>query len=405
MRLSDFIIRDMENILATWEAFAAGQLPAAARMDSLELRDHAQQILEAVARDITTPQTRAEQTQKSQGRAPHPIDAVETAAETHALLRARSNFNIVQMMAEYRALRSSVLTRWADACEPAAANMEDVTRFNEALDQAIMESVASFSKHVEQARDFFLGMLGHDMRNPLDAIQLTAGYLAKLNAGETVSVAASRIMRSGGRMQALLDDLTDFNRGKLGLGLNIAPVEIDLADVVVDEVQQLRIANPGRILELTVDGDTKGVWDPNRLHQLFGNLVSNALKYGEPEAPVRVTLSGLPGEVVFGTRNLGSAIDASHIAQIFDPLKRGPNRQGSQHQDGSLGLGLFISREIVTAHRGEICAESKNGETVFTVRLPRDRRAQPRLQNLRDDEVSRVVSDRLDGFEKQPPSN
>lgn len=385
MRLSEFIVGDMENILATWEAFAATQLPAAARMDSLALRDHAQQILEAVARDITAPQSRAEQTQKSQGLVRRHIDAVETAAETHALLRARANFHIVQMMAEYRALRSSVLTRWADASGPAPTDLHDVNRFNEAIDQAIMESVGSFTKNIEQARDYFLGMLGHDMRSPLHAIQMTANYLAKLNAGESVSQAAGRLIRSGGRMQALLDDLIDFNRGKLGLGLNIAPVNSDLAHVFADEVEELRIANPGRSFEFTVEGDTKGVWDANRLHQLLGNLVSNALKYGEPEAPVRVTLSGLPGEVIVSVRNLGSAIDPSFIGQIFDPLKRGPDQLSGQDHQGGLGLGLFISREIVAAHGGEISAESKDGETVFTVRLPRDRRAKSRLHNGKDE--------------------
>lgn len=179
MRLSEFIPSDMQGILADWEAFAATQLPGAADMKPLELRDHAQKILEAVAKDISQPQTQDEQTEKSKGLAIPLINAPETAAQTHAVLRARDGFDIAQMTAEYRALRASVLRRWVNACEPAHTDLQDMIRFNEAIDQAIAESVSAFSTQVEQARNFFLGMLGHDMRSPLSAILLSAGYLSK----------------------------------------------------------------------------------------------------------------------------------------------------------------------------------------------------------------------------------
>lgn len=265
MRLADFILSDMEGILEDWQAFAATLLPAAASMNSLALRDHAQQILEAVAKDIVQPQTRVEQARKSKGRAPQVMDAAATAAQVHAVMRAQSGFDIRQMTAEYRALRTSVLCRWVDTCEPASTDLQDMIRFNEAIDQAIAESVASFSTQVEQSRNFFLGMLGHDMRSPLSAILLSAGYLAKLNAGERVSEAAKRITNSGSRMQALLDDLIDFNRTKLGLGIKIAPAEVDLGQVFADGLHQLRVAYPSREIQFTVEGDARGVWDANRL--------------------------------------------------------------------------------------------------------------------------------------------
>lgn len=142
------------------ELFAAAQLPAAAHMQSLELRDHAQHILEAVARDIGKTQSRAEQSRKSKGRTPRLVDSPETAAETHALLRARSGFNINQMTAEYRALRASVLVRWADACKPADTDLHDMVRFNEGIDQAIAESVAFFTAQMEQGRNSIFGDVG-----------------------------------------------------------------------------------------------------------------------------------------------------------------------------------------------------------------------------------------------------
>ncbi|MFC0696820.1 sensor histidine kinase [Paraburkholderia humisilvae] len=370
MRLSDFILEHMEAILSRWEEFAGTLLPAATGMKSLALRDHAQQLLEAVAKDLSTPQSGADQLEKSMGRAPRLADAPETAAQTHALLRAQSGFDINQLIAEYRALRASVLRLWMDEFEPDSHHVEDIVRFNEAIDQAIAESVSFFSAYVNRARNLLLGMLGHDMRSPLQTIQITASYLAALNAGEKVSGAASRLIRSGARMQALLDDMVDYNRSKLGLGISIAPADTDLAQLFADELDQLRVVHPDRQVDLDVLGDCVGVWDGRRLQQLLGNLVLNAIKYGAQDAPVRVTVVGRDAEVLLEVRNVGDAIERSTLDRIFDPLQRGTNHQGGD-ASGSLGLGLYIAREIAKAHAGEIDARSDETETVFSVRLPR----------------------------------
>jgi signal transduction histidine kinase len=369
MRLADFILRDMESILVEWEAFAASLLPAAASMTPSALRDEAKEILEAVAKDLSTSQTKQAQIDKSRGRAPKLIDASETAAQTHAILRARSGLDINQLASEYRALRASVLRLWTESCQPDDINLEDVIRFNEAIDQALAESIGFFSDQVERSRNLLLGMLGHDMRNPLNAIQVTASYLAALNAGADVSEAAFRLIRSGASIKALLDDLVDFNRTKLGLGINITLANVDLAKVLADEVEQLRGAHPGRRLELQVIGDTWGLWDGLRLQQLLRNLVSNAIKYGEADAPVRVVLTGEEASVRIEVVNSGPGLEQSDLNQIFDPLKRG----SVQHHDtyDSLGLGLYIVREVARAHGGEIDVRSDKGETVFAVRLPR----------------------------------
>ncbi|MFM0198422.1 HAMP domain-containing sensor histidine kinase [Paraburkholderia fungorum] len=370
MRLADFILHDMEAILAQWEAFAGTLVPAAANLRPLALRDHAQQILEAVAKDLSTFQSRAAQIEKSTGQAPKRPDAPETAAQTHALLRARGGFDINQLTAEYRALRASVLRLWMDACQPDAPHLDDIIRFNEAIDQAIAESVGFFSAQVEQARNLLLGMLGHDMRSPLQTIQMTASYLAALNAGDKVSGAASRLIRSGARMQALLDDMLDFNRTRLGLGINIAPAETDLAKQLADELDLIRAVHPDHQVDLSLVGDCKGVWDGQRLQQLLGNLVLNAIKYGAPDAPVRVFVTGEEAQVRLEVKNNGPAIERSTLERIFDPLQRGLNHQAI-NADSSLGLGLYIAREIAKAHGGNIEAHSDETETVFVVHLPR----------------------------------
>src|SRR5271156_1595987 len=371
MRLADFIKRDMEAILSEWETFAAAQLPAASDMDSLALRDHADQLLRAIVKDISSPQNDEEREQKSKGRAARPLGARNTEAETHALLRAQSGFTMNQLAAEYRSLRASVLHLWTEACKPSAIDPQDICRFNEAIDQAVAESVAFFSAQIENERNLLLAMLGHDMRSPLQVIQLTTMYLSKLDVGTDVAACAARLAKSTRSLKALLDDLLDFNRAKLGLGVTISPAAVDLAEAFSAELEQLRVANPGRRIELEVDGDVRGVWDINRLNQLLGNLVVNALKYGASSSPVKIALNGLVVEVIFSVHNQGPKIEQSVLAQMFEPLKRGLDHQVVAGSDSSMGLGPYIAREIAIAHHGDISARSDENETVFTVRLPR----------------------------------
>ena len=333
-----------------------------------ELRDHAKQILEAVCKDLSSPQTREAQDLKGRGLAPPPLDARETAAQTHALLRARNGFDINEMASEYRALRASVLGLWTDDGDPHATDLQDMVRFNEAIDQAICESVAFFSAEQERARNLLLGILGHEMRTPLNAIQLTAHHLKSLNAGDNVSVAAAMLVRSGARMRALLDDLTDFNRQRLGLGLYISPSESDLKQILEEEIKELRAAYPTQDIELDLSGNLQGRWDAARLQQVISNLVVNALKYGKPGGTVRVVANGGDGDVSLTVKNEGEPIAPSTLSGLFDPLRRGPERASD---DASLGLGLFICAEVAKAHGGEIHATSDESGTAFVVRLPR----------------------------------
>jgi signal transduction histidine kinase len=377
MRLAAFIHDDMEGILEEWEAFAATLLPGAAGMTALALRDHAEQILHAVATDIATPQTRQAHSEKSKGRLSPAPGAPETAAQTHAVLRAQSGFDINQLVAEYRALRASVLHRWMATHSLDHHGVSDVIRFNEAIDQAIAESIGHFHTQVERSRALLLGMLGHDMRSPLNTILATASYLAALNAGEDVSVAAGRLIRSGASIQALLNDLVDFNRTRLGLGLNVVPADIDLRAVVADELEQLRGGHPRQRIELVITGDTCGCWDSGRLQQLLRNLLMNAIQYGAPDTPIGVTVRGDTDDVRLEVTNSGPPIDPATLGEIFDPLVRGPERAGRDTQ-GGLGLGLFIVREIAKAHGAEVVVRAIADKTTFAVRLPRrhDRPAQ-----------------------------
>jgi len=176
MRLSTFIRDNMETILLEWEAFARTLLPAAGTMSSLALRDHARQMLAAVADDIETSQSPREQHEKSQG-----LQENETrsAATTHGGLRHDVGFNLAQLVAEFRALRASVLRMWAARkVAPLPEHLEEMTRFNEAIDEAIADSVAQYSEELGKARDTFTAILGHDLRSPLGAIIMSAHNIA-----------------------------------------------------------------------------------------------------------------------------------------------------------------------------------------------------------------------------------
>lgn len=364
MRLADFILQNMETILQEWEAFAA-TLPAAAGMSVADRRDHAKQILEAVAADIQTTQTAQAQAEKAKGQVRRDPTAPETAAETHGSLRARHGFDINQLVAEYRALRAAVLRLWLESAPRDVFSFDDMLRFNEGIDQAIAESVAFFNDQVERSRNLLLGMLGHDMRSPLNTIVTTASYLSALNAGREVTEAAKLLIRSGASIQGLVDDLVDFNRTKLGLGINIVVGETDLAEVVGNELEQLRAAHAGRRIELNLSGNTRGEWDAKRLQQLLRNLVSNALKHGIADSTVRVSLQGDGDTVRLEVANDGPRLEQTSLEELFDPLKR-----GSGSGDG-LGLGLFIVREITLAHGGELTVRCQEKETCFCVTLPR----------------------------------
>ena len=370
VRLADFIETNMSVILAEWEEFASSLLPAAAGMDAAALRDHAEQILVAVAKDLRTVQSRLEQSAKSKGRAPALPCVTETAAQTHAVLRATEGFTIRQLVAEYRALRASVLRLWADAGEYGPDAMEDASRFNEAIDQAIAESVDYFTSEVDRWRALFLGVLSHDLRSPLNSVLLTSRLISALTVGTPVSQHTEKLIRSGERMRHLLDDLLDYNRNSLDIGIRVSNQPTDLTTVCREEIELLRTALPTSTIEFATEGDTRGKWDASRIRQVLNNLVTNAAKYGDPNGIIRVSLSGDDVQVQLAVENTGLGIPKELMNSLFEPLRRHARADGKGDRE-SLGLGLFIVRQIALAHGGNVTGESTSGRTIFTVTLPK----------------------------------
>lgn len=373
MRLSSFISSNLDAILRDWVAFARTQFPAAAAMDEAALLDHARLILEEIAADMRRPQGDDERQEKSEGNGSG-CTSSSVPSRSHARQRERQGFEIEQMVAEYRALRATVLRLWSATTRGVQVeDVEDVIRFNEAVDQAIAESLQTFVAEVDKARDLFLGMLGHDLRGPLSTIASSATL--ELQARPNDSQRAAVILRSVAQMKALLDDLIEYTRDRLGAGVAINPVNLNLDQFARDTLDEIAAISSGRVLDLEAEGDLEGEWDARRLHQALSNLVFNALKYGLPSAPIRISLDGTGADqVVLAVQNLGKPIPQRLLPTIFEPLVRGEGEDDgadSQVAGANLGLGMYVVREIANAHGGTIAVTSDDSATRFELRLPR----------------------------------
>jgi len=374
MRLSTFISGNLDAILVDWVAFARDQLPAAAGMDEAALLDHGRLIVEEIAADMGRPQGDDERQAKSEGNSSTASTSSRVPSRSHARERARHGFRVEQMVAEYRALRATVLRLWTAASSSVQVeDLEDVTRFNEAVDQAIAESLQVFVVEVDKARDLFLGMLGHDLRGPLSTIANSASVEVRTRPHD--SRRAATILRSVAQMKALLDDLVEYTRHRLGSGLAVAPASLQLDRFARDTLDEIGAISDGRALELEVEGNVQGEWDARRLHQALSNLVFNALKYGRPSSPIRISVDGTrDDEVVLAVENLGDPIPQRLLPTLFDPLVRAAGKDGgadSQVAGANLGLGLYVVREIAHAHGGTVEVASDDSATRFELRLPR----------------------------------
>ena len=370
--LSEFIRASTEQILVEWEEFARSCSPAADSMDAVELRDHAAKMLRWIADDLETSQTRREQAEKSKGNGEATSEV--SAATKHGALRFDDQFSLSQVFAEFRALRASVIRLWFRGRQ-ITDNTEllDLTRFNEAIDQVLAESVERYSAGIDESRDMFVAILGHDLRNPLGAVISGANYLEQvLPPGSESLAAASRIHRSGTRMQRLISDLLDYSRERLGGELPISPAEIDMGEVTRGAIDEITKGPRGGDVQLLESGPLYGQWDRERVAQVVSNLVGNALQHGSAERPVTVTLEGRPEDVLFQVHNWGRSIPADAMGHIFEPAKRLTGTREEAMQGGSLGLGLHIAKLIAEAHGTTIEVASTEGDgTTFTVRWPR----------------------------------
>jgi signal transduction histidine kinase len=340
-----------------WEKEASGTLASLAGLSRPALLDHLPEVLDALA-------TWVESTALVENRI---FDAL---ADGHALQRLGFGIELHVLTREYACLRKVMQTQLMTV--PASAEVRaDLIRLDEGVDRALFESVRRYMERRDQLRDRFIGILGHDLRNPLATITTAAHVLRSAEGvGEQARKRVETIARAADRMTRMVTDVLDFARGHLGGGIPTTVAACDVGEICRAVVDELQTAHPHRLIEVRASGDLTGTFDRDRLFQTFGNLLSNAIQHGQDPIKVEVSEAGDKRAIVTRVANRGPAIPPQVLAKIFDPFMA-----GSEKRTG-LGLGLYIVAEIARGHGATYEVSSSEQETSFTIRWPRAPRSE-----------------------------
>jgi signal transduction histidine kinase len=221
-------------------------------------------------------------------------------------------------------------------------------------------------RHASELREQFIAVLGHDLRNPLAAIDAAGRIISRAKTLEETSRIAGMMQATVLRMSLLIDNVMDFARGRLGGGIslqrNSQPVEPILRQVIAE----LESVHMDRRIETTIDVRDEVNCDIQRIGQLLSNLLGNAISHGTPDASIRVVAVTRRSSFELSVRNSGGPIAQDTMERLFQPFYRGDNRSSLQ----GLGLGLFIASEIAKAHGGTLEVDSSEHETCFTFKMP-----------------------------------
>lgn len=366
MSLADFIESDLPGMTDDWADYALSLSQEGSQLTEIQLRNSAADILTAIASDMREAQNAAQQEAKSRGEKDASGSGFDQVARRHADDRLLHGFSINDVVAEFRALRATVLRRWQKTSPGGTVAFDEMIRFNEAIDQVLAESVRRYAYRTERIRDLFAGVLAHDLRSPLGAILNSSEVLLHdEHVSSSASVRAVAFIQRGAiRMKQMIDDLLVFTRTRLGdaLPVNFAPQ--DFGRICSDAADEVRASYPEAHIELRLTGELKGRWDGGRLGQLVVNLLANAARYGAGD--IVVEAGGHDGRMTLVVSNEGNPIPEEALPTLFDPLTR-VSRPGTA---AGIGLGLYICRCIAIAHQGTIGVTSSANGTRFTVCLP-----------------------------------
>jgi PAS domain S-box-containing protein len=295
----------------------------------------------------------------------HPEDRERVAQEVKAVLGGTPAHRFV-----FRMVRKDGEARWVSfnaSADPTGGRLVAVGR-----DVTEERGRSEFEQQL-------IGIVSHDLRNPLNTIQMSSAVLIRLadEMSERAYQAAGRIHAAAERASTLIRDLLDFTRARTAGGISVVPQLLNLHELVRDAADEVQAMYTDRSLRFDRQGDAGGYWDPARIAQVVQNLVSNAFKYGEPSTPVDVRTLGGDRWVWLEVHNRGAAIAPEMLPHLFEPLRQG-RRTGGVGGVAGVGLGLYIVDHIVRAHGGTIDVHSTAGDgTTFTVRLPREPPQQP----------------------------
>src|SRR4051812_9728890 len=324
------------------QACDSGSPPAAAPTGSTRSRADGQVVQERETADAVLAQERVERKHRLAQQL-----SIERETTDHDLTGEREGADLLS--GDLREVNARMVAATLDAQE-AAERADDS---------------ASELRAVAELRELFIGILGHDLRGPLAAIGMSAGRLLRRGRlDEEDAKTTARIVRAQLRMSRMITQLLELTHARLGGGFIIQPQPADLRDLCGNACAELE-----RAVELEMEGDLAGTWDPDRLAEVLSNLLGNAAEHSAPTAAVKLRARAQGAEGLIEGINEGPPIPAELLPHIFEPFRRGQHYKPSPA--GNLGLGLYISRQIVLAHGGALTAHSAGGMTTFTVRLPR----------------------------------
>jgi signal transduction histidine kinase len=373
-KLPDFIEKNREALLREWDSFAKS-LDFERTMSPETQRDHAGQMLDAIAADMRTTESLIERELKGKGLSPDNSPALKTAGHNHAIARLAEQFSLSELVSEFRAIRAGVLRLWARQHPNAADHLNDMVRFNESLDEILAASSQSYSTKINEARDVIIGILAHDLRNPIHSVMLGVRHLLQSKATDSNAIkAVARMQRAASRMSELVSNLLDYARTSLGDSMPVFPGPARIHSICSHAIEEVESAYPGRDITLVCVEDVEGSWDSARIIQLLTNLLVNALQHGDASGVVSVTVSARVDSVVIDVYNEGEPISPGSLGTLFHPLYRRASVGAHAHKAGSsgLGLGLFIASQIARSHGGDIKVEStREGGTIFSLALPK----------------------------------
>jgi signal transduction histidine kinase len=359
--LAEFILVRRGEVVRRWTAFAATLHPGGGDATDLVLADHVDDLIDAIAHELEMSRTSG-------------VTLLETAARIHTAERVREGYRLQQIVAEYRALRTGLVQMWRERAEPRSPAGDDMLdRMNDLFDDVIQASVEVHAIEIQRARELLLGTLGHDLRNPLNSISMRTAVLARMELPREAQDMLAPMRGASVRMGQLIGDLLDVTRVSLGSGLDLHRVAANLATLCAQSMEEVQAAYSSNLVRVFSTGDLRGFWDTTRIYQALTNLLGNAVQHGKPLAPITVTLTGEESTVTCAIQNWGPTISAEMLARIFEPMLRVQAQAATQPAStDSIGLGLYIAREIVAAHGGTLGVTSTDvAGTVFTMRLDR----------------------------------
>jgi signal transduction histidine kinase len=355
--VSRFVRAHADEIIREWTRQVQCEVPEDCRLSRPAVIDHMPELLTAISDWIDGDHAGATR-------------RFDRLAEGHAVQRLGFGVSLESLAEEYAVMREVVLTKLLELPATTEAIREDLIRLNQGMDKAIMESVRRYAQRRDELRERFIGILGHDLRNPLGAITMAGELLVRDDQLPPRYLAAgARILRSTDRMTRMITELLGFAQGQLGGGIPAEPVAGDMGELAGAAVDEVNGAYPERTITLETDGDLRGAWDHARVLQGLSNLIGNAIHHGED--PVTVTVKA-DGDDFVRTEiaNRGEPIPPDVIPTLFDPFKR--YSQGTRKHDAGLGLGLYIVNQIAAAHGATIDVSSTAADgTRFVLRWPR----------------------------------